>query len=643
MIQLAALILLVALPGLLLRRRVGPLVRVGSALAMLGVGLAVLDLPTEELSLVPPRLAVVPNSADGQVPVTDLGSGVDARVEPGTQAPAHRLARARLREGRDPHLALVWSGRDRDGYAGGGRVPAAVLTTAAAFPLDPEVVQVRQTTALESGRPGGLEVWLGPAAPDLSGLLGELRVTDPKGAEVLRRDLAGDAVELVPWQPADPGEHQVELRLSLDGTDLVGAGRVLVAAAPQVVVVGERASDLAAALEVQGLHVLSVTVLPPEPAGTLVVLDPLTTEEQERMARFVEDGGGLFLVGGLRGGAVPGQDEPLARLSPVVRLPLQDPPPEEAGGPEKGGTGDEPPPDRADDRAQGEIEGGRLTDEVKEVERRAIAMVLVIDRSGSMANQVEGGLTRMDVVRASALQTAQALDEIDLIGVVTFGKEDGARVELPMVPVQEGARIRGALASIATKNEGTFVGSGLDAAREMLAETEAAIKYVVVITDGEFADGRGGGFVAAAKYANTRITLCVVQVLPLKEGGFGPGKEAEALAEAGNGEAFRYTSFTSVPKIVSAEVENLRTQAGRPPRKDEAGDQPGEGQADEEEEETEPPPPPPDEPETVEQPAEVLRVHILEDSALLAPTPSEGFPGVGASSPSGPEKMRGLC
>ena len=242
----------------------------------------------------------------------------------------------------------------------------------------------------------------------------------------------------------------------------------------------------------------------------------------------------------------------------------------------------------------------------------------------------------MDVVRASALETAQALDEIDLIGVVTFGKRDNARIELPMVPVQQGERIRKALESIGTKSEGTFVADGLDKAREMLSETEAAIKYVVVITDGEFIDGRDMGLVAAAEYATTKITLCVVQILPLGQGGFSSGRDAEALARMGNGEHIRHESFASVPKIVSVEVENLRTLAGRPARKDESGGKPGLGDEDPEEddpEEIEPPKPPPDEPETLEQPTEALRVHVLEDSALLAPLPTEGFPGLGGILP----------
>ena len=69
-------------------------------------------------------------------------------------------------------------------------------------------------------------------------------------------------------------------------------------------VVGDGATQLAEALAVQGMAVEAAEEVPADlqESDVVVALEPLDAPQQERLARFVDDGGGLFLVGAVTGG-----------------------------------------------------------------------------------------------------------------------------------------------------------------------------------------------------------------------------------------------------------------------------------------------------------------------------------------------------
>src|SRR5690606_17066984 len=158
--------------------------------------------------------------------------------------------------------------------------------------------------------------------------------------------------------------------------------------------------------------------------------------------------------------------------------------------------------------------------EERRVERRPIAVVLVIDRSQSMNAEARPGITQMDIARRSAQLTARGLDADagDTVGILTFGDPDrGAEVVLPLTPVAERERIEKALAGLQARREATYLADGLERARLMLDASEAAIKHAVVLSDGEIFDASSPGDLAmlkAARFRQSGITLTVIQVRP---------------------------------------------------------------------------------------------------------------------------------
>ncbi|MEE2885832.1 MAG: VWA domain-containing protein, partial [Planctomycetota bacterium] len=676
-LQLSILLIALSLPALLLRRGGGRLARACALIAMSAVLVATLDLPEHLFFEVPARLTVVttvsPDAAVTRALQTAVGEAVELEFASGVHHPGDRLAGARLRHRQEPDLALVFNGRFASRPGSGTRPPGdgemvQVLTTRPVLPLDPGSVRVRSMHGISKGRPAMFEVLLGAPGVDRPELRGRLRVLDPGGRVVCDAALPGDAVERVEWRPVVEGRHRVQIVLQVgEGPgrcEMRGVGEVEVAAPPPITIVGAAASSLADALRVQGLPVQVQKSLPTQLVGTLVLLDPLDVAQQRRLREFVEAGGGVFLVGGPRGGALPPPTEPLGALAPVTRLAL--PPPDkpdeksegEASKQRSSETDEDPPPVKKDQEppekdtaAKGDTAGRRLKIEERDVHRRAIAMVLLIDRSGSMTNPVEkrdaaGQMNRMDLAKASAMHTAAALDDGDQLAVISFGSS--ATAVLKLSPVQDRARIRRGLAGLrARRDESTKVGSALDVARRMLVQAKAAVKHVVIVTDGAIHDAGPRYFGAlglARKFheQKTGITVTLVQAVPDSEMEQGSATRSIKLMEEANGVKFdpdpdvpfpfyiKASSFDAVPRLIVTEVEKVRTKAGRPADKDQPSDS-----------ESKPLDKPKPKPETRPVPEQIptppppdplagtLEVRAIEEqSPLLAPIPAAGFPRI---------------
>src|SRR5690606_19017640 len=110
----------------------------------------------------------------------------------------------------------------------------------------------------------------------------------------------------------------------------------------------------------------------------------------------------------------------------------------------------------------------------------AVAMLFVLDRSGSM-QQVVDGVSRLDIAKEATLAANELLGEGREIAIVVFDEE--ARVLLPFTDSSARGEIAAALAPL-VPGGGTALYPGLTLAADLLAGSDAASKHVVVMTDG---------------------------------------------------------------------------------------------------------------------------------------------------------------
>lgn len=179
----------------------------------------------------------------------------------------------------------------------------------------------------------------------------------------------------------------------------------------------------------------------------------------------------------------------------------------------------------------------------KEKEQPSVAMVLVIDKSGSMSG------VPIDLARQAAKATVELLGKQDQIGVIGFDSQ--LYIVSDLRSVMEAEYIKSAIDTLAGSG-GTNMYPPMTAAFQMLDTANAKIKHVIILTDGrsQQADFQG----LASEMANAGITISTVAI------GDADRQLLSSIAEIGQGRYYETTDPTTIPHIFTKEtVETSRT------------------------------------------------------------------------------------
>lgn len=622
-----------------------------------------------------PWLASRVGPRDGGGDVLAFGAGGGRLVEAG-------LAAA-LSASDAGDVVLVWDGEVEERGAWPRGPWTSAFTSAEPGPFEPGDLSVRVGGGATEGRPLLLEFDLDPAVradlPDDAAVTFRLRRSDgdggvdgPQGRIEAAALRAGAAVWT--WPVAEAGAWTLSFELASDAHRVGAEGRVEVGpAALPVAVVGPEASAFAAALEAQAVPATVHDALPADLAriDVVVATGPLPADAALRLCEHVDRGGGLVVVGGPSGGALPLEEDPLAAFVPLRRQPM---PPAASGGGSAGDRSSEGAPDPASSRPasgdeapregpepapekpsagpesddpRGGIEAGGAPVTEAEVERRQVALVLVIDRSSSMDTSVRGIATRMDFAKRAAFETALRLEPGDELGVVAFGVR--AYEVLPLGPVPGEEQVQRELEALRALDNQTILGGAVGRAYAWLRASKAAVRHAVILTDGDRLDAGDLTLAqsAARRMAEDGITVSVIQIA---DTAVGLVRDLNAIAQQGRGVFQRETDGSAIPRLVFAEVRRTLGAAGRAAdgdgvasgggRGSEAtgpGDEKVETQPEKPAEEAaEPAEPMPAEPAPAEpepSPPEPLAVVVLEEGPLVGPVPDDGLPELFGISP----------
>lgn len=184
-------------------------------------------------------------------------------------------------------------------------------------------------------------------------------------------------------------------------------------------------------------------------------------------------------------------------------------------------------------------------DSEKKRDEPQVAMVLVLDRSGSMS-----GLP-MEMAKAAAKATADTLSSDDLIEVIAFDSAPTRVVR--MTAAKHRARIQNDIARIQAGG-GTEIFSALDAAYQSLTSTRARRKHVILLTDGQASHNGIRDLVQAMSAEGISVTSV----------GLGSGIDEGLLrmiSDLGGGRLYKVMDPQQLPRVFTRETEMVSRNA----------------------------------------------------------------------------------
>jgi uncharacterized membrane protein len=319
------------------------------------------------------------------------------------------------------------------------------------------------------------------------------------------------------------GIHVYQAAIEVDGDTIEdnnrAVGTVVVRGRPQVLLADKdrgHAQSLVAALRSQNIDVTVVepAKIPKDVAGLqkydgLVLSNvsslKLTKPQMAQIRDYVRDhGGGLMMIGG----------EESFGLGGYYRTPIEEALP--------------------------------VTMEVKQkVEIPSLAVVLSVDRSGSMAMSTDEKVTKLDLAKEAAHLVVDLLDERNEVGVMSWD------TEFIWDSSVKGARDKAAIHhSIATIKAGGGT-DGYPALKEsyaVLFDRPALLKHVIFLSDGQMTRGDFAGLLR--RMAKDKITVSTVAI----------GKDADVqlmvdIAKWGKGRFYYTEDSQTIPRIFTLETQ----------------------------------------------------------------------------------------
>lgn len=174
----------------------------------------------------------------------------------------------------------------------------------------------------------------------------------------------------------------------------------------------------------------------------------------------------------------------------------------------------------------------------KKAKKLRAAVVLVIDRSGSMQGP------KLDAALRAAVAAGASLEKADRIAVVAFDSE----AHLP-VPLQKAGDAKALADGVATikAGGGTNVFTGIAKANEVLSGTAAKRRHVIVLSDGE-APYDGIEELATQMHADG-ITISTVAVAGADM------NLLELIAKAGGGRTYDVKDLDTLSQVFADETK----------------------------------------------------------------------------------------
>lgn len=185
----------------------------------------------------------------------------------------------------------------------------------------------------------------------------------------------------------------------------------------------------------------------------------------------------------------------------------------------------------------------------QEHRKLALAIVVAMDRSGSMAAPVGGGRTKMDLANLAAVQVLDMLSPMDEFGVVAVDSVSHIIAELQKVDQSKSVRNR--ILKVDSGGGGIFVFEALTTAADMLLNAESGTRHIILFSDAADSEEPGKYRELLQQCEQSGITVSVI--------GLGKPADVDAellrdIAKRGNGQIFFTENAEELPRLFAQDT-----------------------------------------------------------------------------------------
>lgn len=191
----------------------------------------------------------------------------------------------------------------------------------------------------------------------------------------------------------------------------------------------------------------------------------------------------------------------------------------------------------------------------REVRKSSMALMVALDRSGSMAMPI-GKLTKMDLANQATLEAFRQLQERDEFGLLAV--DSTAHSVLPLQAVAEHSDPEKKILGIESMGGGIFTFTALRSALSQLSKSKAGIRHLILFADAADAEEPGEYQALLAESSKIGITVSVI--------GLGTEQDCDAIflkdvAARGGGEIYFSNRADELPQIFVQDVFTMARSA----------------------------------------------------------------------------------
>jgi Mg-chelatase subunit ChlD len=185
----------------------------------------------------------------------------------------------------------------------------------------------------------------------------------------------------------------------------------------------------------------------------------------------------------------------------------------------------------------------------KEHRKMSVAVVVALDRSGSMSMPAGGGRIKMDLADLGTVSVLDLLSPMDEIGV--FAVDTTAHEIVPLDSVEHNIGYRSKILSIGSEGGGIYIYEALVASARMIQGAKAQTKHIILFSDAADAEQSDHYQEIVAKLREADVTVSVV--------GLGTDHDVDAnmlkdLAQRGGGECYFSDNPDEIPRIFAQDT-----------------------------------------------------------------------------------------